>query len=110
MIGAPRSMAGVMLRDGDPVHGNDFKCSTLKLKVEIAIRRSVDKAPKLALTRSDFNFRPYGTVQGEDFFWRLWLRTTDIRTEFNAALQISRLRIVHNGTATHNQHALRQVG
>src|SRR5260370_37831692 len=103
-------MIGVMLRDGHPVHCNDFKRLPLKLKVEIAIRGSIHETPKLALTESDFNLRPHRSVQREDFFWRLWLRTTNIRTEFNAMLQISRLRVVHNGTAAHNQHALRQAG
>src|SRR5260370_626200 len=82
----------------------------LDLQVEITVRGSIHETPKLALTRSDFNLRPYGSVQRKDLFWRLWLRTTNIRTEFNAMLQIGRLRIVHNGTATHNQDALRQAG
>src|SRR6267154_24800 len=102
MIGAPRSMSRVVQSDGHPVHGNDFKRLTLKLKVEIAIRGSIHQTPKLALTRGDFYLRPHRSVQCEDLFWRLSLRTTNIRTEFNAMLQIGRLRIVHNGTATHN--------
>src|SRR5690242_16048974 len=110
MIGAPRSMIRVVQDDGHPVHGNNFECLTLKLKVEIAIRGSIHKTPKLALTRSDFNLRPHRSVQREDLFWRLWLRTANIRTGFNAMLQIGRHRVVADGTPAHNQDALRQAG
>src|SRR6266852_561509 len=110
MIGAPRSMIRVVQGDGHPVHGNDFERLILKLKVKIAIRGSIHKTPKLTLTRSDFNLRPHRSVQREDLFWRLWLRATNIRTEFNAMLQVGRLRIVHDGMATHDQDSLRQAG
>jgi len=96
-------MIGVMLRDGLAIHGNDFKRLTLKLKVEIAIRGSIHKTPKLALTRSDFNLRPHGSVHRKDFFWRLGLSAASIRPELNALYQIGRPRAPSNGTATHNQ-------
>src|SRR6266481_739657 len=109
MIGAPRSMIRVVQGDGHPVHGNDFERLALKLKVEIAIRGSIHKTPKLALTRGDFNLRPQRAVQSEDLFWGLWLRTAHTRTEFNPMLQIGSLRIIHKGAAAHNQHTLRQA-
>src|ERR1700730_12043980 len=99
-------MIGVMQSEGHPVHGNDLKRPAFNLKVKIAISGRIHKTPKLALARSDFNLRAHGTVQREDFIWRLWLCTTNIRTKINAMLQISRLRIIRNGTAAHNQHAL----
>jgi len=86
VIGASRSVIGVMLGDGHSVHRDDFKSLTLKLKVEIAIRGSIRKTPKLALTGSDFNLRPHRSVQCEDLFWSFRLRATNIRTEFNAML------------------------
>src|SRR2546429_3693831 len=85
-------MIRIVQGDRHPVHGNDFERLTLKLKVEIAIRGSIHKTPKLALTGSDFNLRPHPSVQREDLFWRLWLRSANIRTEFNAMLQIGRHR------------------
>src|SRR6267378_2788896 len=110
MIGDMRSMMGVVLRDGHPVHGNDFKRLTLKLQVQIAVRGSVHETPELALARSDFNLRPYGPVHRHDFLWRLWLSTTSIRAKINALLQCSRVTVVRNRTATHNQDAFRQAG
>src|SRR5260370_39688385 len=110
VISDARPVIRVVQGDGHPVHGNNFKRLPLNLQVEITVRGSIHETPKLALTRSDFNLRPYGSVQRKDLCWHLWLRTTNIRTEFNAMLQIGRLRIVHNGTATHNQDALRQAG
>src|ERR1700731_1478664 len=98
-----------MLCDGASVHGHDFKRLTLKLKVEIAIRGSIHNAPKLALTRSDFNLRPHETVQREDLIWFLGLRTTGIRAKVNAMFQISRVRIVDDGTTMRNHDALRQA-
>src|SRR6266700_5701666 len=110
MIGAPRSMSPVVQGDGHPVHGNDFKRLPLKLKVEIAIRGSIHETPKLTLTRGDFYLRPHRSAQCEDLFWGFWLRTTNIGAKFNAMLQIGRHRVVADGTATHNQHTLRQSG
>src|SRR6267378_1525463 len=110
MTGDTRSMIGIVTCDGRAIHGDDFKHLTLKLQVHVAIRGGVHNAPELAFTRSDFNLWPHGSVHREDLFWSLWLRNTSIRTEFNAAFQIGRLRIVLNGTATNYQDAFWQTG
>src|SRR4029077_16719238 len=109
VIDDARSAVRVVQGNRHSVHGNDFKCLPLKPKVEITICGSIHETPKLALTGSDFNWRPNRSIYCEDFFCRLWLRTTNIRTEFHALLQISRLRIVSDGSATHNQDAFRQA-
>src|SRR5258708_30757100 len=67
-------------------------------------------APDVALTGRYLNLPPDGSVRRHDLVWRLWLPTTNIRTEVDALLQSGRLRVVRNGTATHNQDALRQAG
>src|SRR5258708_34679701 len=106
MFDATRWVVRVVQGDRHPVHGNDFKRLPLKLQVEVTIRRGIHNTPKLALTRSDFNLRPHRSVYREDLFRYLWLRTANIRTEFNALLQNGRLRVIHNGTAAYNQDAV----
>ena len=100
------SVIRIVQGDGHSIHGNDFKRLPFKLQVKVTIRGSIHETPELVLARSDLNLRSHKPVQREDLFWRFWLRTTNIRTEFNAMPQISRLLIVHNGTAAHNQHSL----
>src|SRR5439155_15024860 len=102
MIGNTRSMIGVVPSDRHPVHGHDFERLTLKLQIQITICGSIYEAPELALARSDFNLRPHGTIHCKDLFWLLWLPTTTIRTEFNAPLQLGRLRVVRNGASADN--------
>src|SRR6266480_668797 len=102
MIGSTRSMIVVVPRDRHPVHGHDFERLTLKLQIHITICGSIHETPELALARSDFNLRPHGTIHCKDLFWLLWLSTTNIRTEFNALLQLGRLRVVRNGAPADN--------
>src|SRR4029077_20467085 len=109
VIGHARPVIRVVQGHGHPVHRNDLECLPFEVQVDVAISRSVHKTPELALARSNLYSRPHGPVYRHDLLWRFWLRTTGIRTEFNPMLQIGRLRIVHNGTATHNQDALRQA-
>src|ERR1700730_5490746 len=110
MIGDTRSMIGVVLGDGHPVHGDNFNRLPLQLQVHVAIRGSIHETPELALTWSVFNWRPHGPVHRKALFGCLWLPATNRRREGNALLQIGRLRVTRNGTATHNQDALRQTG
>src|SRR5438132_6166711 len=102
MIGDTRPMIGVVQRERHSVHGHDFERLTLKLQIQITIRGSIHETPELALARSDFNLRPHGTIHRKDLFWLLWLPTTHVRTEFNALLQLGRLRIVRNGASADN--------
>src|SRR6202008_829989 len=75
----------------------------------IAVRGSIHKSPKLAFARCDFNLGSYRAVHGHDLLWRLWLGTTNIRTEINALFQFGRLWIAKNGTAPHNHGAFPQA-
>src|SRR5438445_5517440 len=108
MIRDTRSMIGVVPRDRHPVDGHDFERLTLKLQIQITIGGSIHETPELALARSDFNLRPHGTIDCKDLFWLLRFSTTNIRTEFNALLQLGRLRIVRNGASADHQNPFRQ--
>src|SRR5271168_2336188 len=103
-------MIGVVTRYGHSVHGDDFKRLTLNLQVQIAIRGCVHDAPELALTRSELDLRLHRAVHREHLVRRVRLPTTYVRIEFNALLEIARLRVIRDGTATDYQDALAQAG
>src|SRR5438132_13182686 len=108
MIRDTRSMIGVVPRDRHPVDGHDFERLTLKLQIQITICGSIHETPELSLARSNFNLRPNGAIYCKDLFWLLWLSATHIRTEFNALLQLGRLRVVRNGASADKQNPFRQ--
>src|SRR5438876_10947759 len=108
MIGDTGSMIAVVPLERHTVHGHDFERLTLKLQMQMTICGSIHETTELALARSGFNLRPHGTIHCKNLFWLLWLPTTNIRTDFNALLQLARLRVVRKRASTDNQNPFRQ--
>ena len=95
-----------MIRKRHPVKRHHFKFLSINLQVQIAIRGGIHDAPKLPLVRSNLDAWAKCAIHGEDFVDLLRCRPTSLRWNGHQSPEFHCVRIVLNGTAAHNQHAL----
>ena len=106
MIGGARRAIGSAVREWHPVQRHDFKSLSIKLQVQIAVRRGVHDTPELPLFRRDLDSRANGSIHSKDLFNSLHFPATSLGWDFNFAPEFGRIRIMLNGTAAHNYHPL----
>src|SRR5216683_5259673 len=106
VIGGACRTFGFVVGERHPVERHDFKCLSIKLQVQIAIRRRVHDTPELPLFGRDLDSRTKGAIHGKDFLDCLRFSPTSLRWDFYLMLEFGRPRIMPNRAATHYEHTL----
>src|SRR5207245_6514958 len=81
----------------------------IKLQGQIAVRGGIHDAPKRPLVRRNFDARANCAIHGKDFLDCLRFSPTSLRWDFHLAPEFGRFRIMLNGAAAHNDHALTEL-
>src|SRR2546426_10524598 len=97
---------GFVVGERNAVERHDFKCLSIQLQVQIAVRRGVDHPPELPLLRCDLDSWANGPIHGKDFLGRLRFSLTSLRWDFNLVPESGRIRIMFKGAAAQNDHTL----
>src|ERR1700692_4002459 len=106
VIDRPGRMFGIVISEWHPVERHDFKCLSIQLQVQIAIRRSVHHTPELPLVGCDLDSRANYSVHRKDFLDSVRFCPASLGWNFNSAHDGYGIWIMLDGAAAYYEHAL----
>src|SRR6516165_3246073 len=102
-------MRRVMIRDGHAVQRDNLERLTIKLEIDIAVRRGIHNSPEFSFAGGNRNARANGAVDGKDFLRSLSLSAASARRLFHSFQQGRCLRIVRDSLPSHDHYLLAEI-
>src|SRR5713226_7977087 len=106
MTGGARLGLGIVVREWHSVKRHDFKCLSVKLQVQVAVRRGIHDAPELSFFRRDLDSWANCPIHGKNFFDCLRFSSTSLRRDVNLAPEFGCILVMLNRAAAQDNHTL----